>query len=153
MALVQKVPRKLEEVLGPEGTDQFVDFLNVSFNAQKEDIVQLITDKFGRTVTEETSKLDKKIMEETSKLDKKISEETSKLDKRITEETSKIRLEMADFRTEIKTDVANVKTDIANVKAELKSDLSTQTRWILAAILSVTVLLPFFTEVVKKLFH
>jgi len=102
MAIVQKVPRKLEEVLGPEGTDQFVDFLNVSFNSQKEDVIQLVADKFERKLVEETSKL---------------------------------RLEMV------------------NVKAELKSDIATQTRWILVAILSITVLLPFFTELIKNIFH
>ncbi|MCE9501661.1 MAG: hypothetical protein K8R21_14350 [Leptospira sp.] len=82
MAIVQKVPRKLEEVLGPDGTDQFVDFINVSFNAQKEDMVQLVADKFEKKLVEEIS--------------------TVKI------EIANLRTELANVKSELKTDIVKV---------------------------------------------
>ena len=130
MAIVQKVPRKLEEVLGPDGTDQFVDFLNVSFNSQKEDVIQLVADKFERKLVEEIS--------------------TVKID------FANLRVELAN----VKVDIANVKTDIANAKTELKSDIvkvyeaiTSQTKWIFGALLGAVGLFPFAWKLAERLFR
>ncbi|MCE9500032.1 MAG: hypothetical protein K8R21_05990 [Leptospira sp.] len=87
MAIVQKVPRKLEEVLGPDGTDQFVDFLNVSFNTQKEDVVELVADKFERKLVEEISKAKIDIANVKGSLETQIANLDSKISKEIATQT------------------------------------------------------------------
>jgi hypothetical protein len=103
MAKIPKFPRKMEELLGLEGKDQFIDFLNDSFHNQEDSVLQVVSDRFDLRVTEEIGKVNQSI----SLLDKRVTEEISglriemhdgmfRLDNKITEEISGLRMEMHD---------------------------------------------------------
>ncbi|WP_425269476.1 LA_3696 family protein [Leptospira dzoumogneensis] len=51
--MFRRVPRKLEEVLGDEGADEFVDFINDSFAANKEIVMELVFERFEKRLSEE----------------------------------------------------------------------------------------------------
>ncbi|TGN03104.1 hypothetical protein EHR06_03585 [Leptospira dzoumogneensis] len=53
MPMFRRVPRKLEEVLGDEGADEFVDFINDSFAANKEIVMELVFERFEKRLSEE----------------------------------------------------------------------------------------------------
>lgn len=81
-ALVQKVPKRLGELLGPEGT---VDFLNRAFGDNNSTAIDIVTDRFERRLLEEGSKL---------------RSEISELKAEFRFEFSKFRTEFTDLRTE-----------------------------------------------------
>lgn len=153
---IPKIPHKLEDVLGRPGTDEFIDFLNQAFHVNKEDVVQVVSDRFDRKLVEETSKI------------------------RI--EIAGVRTEMAGLRTELKTDIAGLRgelkediaslkgklegdiaglgTGLAGLRAEMKSDIAilhrdnaVQTRWILAVFLAAGVLYPILSQLLAKFVH
>ncbi len=134
MVVVQKMPRKLEEALGVEASSEFIDLLNHFADDYRQIIIQAVEDRFGKIVTEEISK---------------VRLELANLDVKIANYRSEIKTEIANLDVRI----ANLDVRIANLRSEFKADFASQTKWILVAIISVTVLLPFFTELVKKLFH
>nr|WP_244288478.1 hypothetical protein [Leptospira dzoumogneensis] len=43
----------MEEVLGDEGADEFVDFINDSFAANKEIVMELVFERFEKRLSEE----------------------------------------------------------------------------------------------------
>ena len=131
MAVVQRIPQKLEEVLGREGSDQFIDFLNVTFHSQEERVVQLVEDKFEKTVTEEVSK----VRLEVAKLDTKIAE---------------LRAEVKTDIGKLDTKIAEVRTEIADLRAEMKSDIANQTKWIFSALIGAAVLYPIVSKLMQK---
>ncbi|MGJ4786826.1 hypothetical protein EHQ52_10725 [Leptospira koniambonensis] len=51
--MFRRMPRKLEEVLGDNGTDEFVDFINDSFAANKENVMELVFERFEKRLSEE----------------------------------------------------------------------------------------------------
>lgn len=129
-ALVQKVPKRLGELLGPEGTVEFVDFLNRAFGDNNSTAIDIVTDRFERRLLEEGSKL---------------RSEISELKAEFRFEFSKFRTEFTDLRTEftnLKTEFANLKTDFADHRADIKSEvveihksISLQTKWILGVVI------------------
>lgn len=129
-ALVQKVPKRLGELLSPEGTVEFVDFLNRAFGDNNSTAIDIVTDRFERRLLEEGSKL---------------RSEISELKAEFRFEFSKFRSEFTDLRTEftnLKTEFANLKTDFADHRADIKSEvveihksISLQTKWILGVVI------------------
>ncbi|MBM9501462.1 hypothetical protein JWG44_14500 [Leptospira sp. 201903071] len=106
-ALVQKVPTRLGEVLGREGTVEFVDFLNHSFGENQTNTIEIVTDRFERRLTEETNQ---------------IRLEMSGL----RSEFSGLRADFADHRSEMKSEIA-----------EIHKMIATQTRWIFGGIVGL----------------
>lgn len=53
MPMFRRIPRKLEEVLGDEGANEFVDFINDSFAANQENVMELVFDRFEKRLSEE----------------------------------------------------------------------------------------------------
>ncbi|MGJ4745096.1 LA_3696 family protein [Leptospira sp. SA-E8] len=51
--MFRRVPRKLEQVLGDEGANEFVDFINDSFAANKENVMELVFERFEKRLAEE----------------------------------------------------------------------------------------------------
>ncbi|ENO71749.1 hypothetical protein LEP1GSC012_3379 [Leptospira interrogans serovar Valbuzzi str. Valbuzzi] len=136
-ALVQKVPKRLGELLGPEGTVEFVDFLNRAFGDNNSTAIDIVTDRFERRLLEEGSKLRSEI----SELKAEFRFEFSKFRSEFTD----LRTEFTDLRTEftnLKTEFANLKTDFADHRADIKSEvveihksISLQTKWILGVVI------------------
>ncbi|EMJ91095.1 hypothetical protein LEP1GSC193_3133 [Leptospira alstonii serovar Pingchang str. 80-412] len=62
-ALVRKVPKRLGELLDPEGTVEFVDFLNRAFGESHSNTIEAATDRFERRLSEESGKLRSEISE------------------------------------------------------------------------------------------
>ncbi len=91
MPLIQKIPRRLQELLGPDGTDEYVDFLNVALDAQKSDVVQLVSDRFERIVSEEVGK----VRMEVASLRVELKGDLAGLDSKV-----------ANIRAELKSDMA-----------------------------------------------
>ncbi|EMN49037.1 hypothetical protein LEP1GSC088_3489 [Leptospira interrogans str. L1207] len=136
-ALVQKVPKRLGELLGPEGTVEFVDFLNRAFGDSNSTAIDIVTDRFERRLLEEGSKLRSEI----SELKAEFRFEFSKFRSEFTD----LKTEFTDLRTEftnLKTEFANLKTDFADHRADIKSEvvkihksISLQTKWILGVVI------------------
>ncbi|AJR13136.1 hypothetical protein LEP1GSC107_4720 [Leptospira interrogans serovar Grippotyphosa str. UI 12769] len=136
-ALVQKVPKRLGELLGPEGTVEFVDFLNRAFGDNNSTAIDIVTDRFERRLLEEGSKLRSEI----SELKAEFRFEFSKFRSEFTD----LKTEFTDLRTEftnLKTEFANLKTDFADHRADIKSEvveihksISLQTKWILGVVI------------------
>lgn len=136
-ALVQKVPKRLGELLGPEGTVELVDFLNRAFGDNNSTAIDIVTDRFERRLLEEGSKLRSEI----SELKAEFRFEFSKFRSEFTD----LKTEFTDLRTEftnLKTEFANLKTDFADHRADIKSEvveihksISLQTKWILGVVI------------------
>ena len=75
MVKIPKFPKKMSELLGDEGRDEFIDFLNDSFQGQREDIVQITVDRFEKRVVKEVSGLGAEI----KSVDSLLREEMHKL--------------------------------------------------------------------------
>ena len=146
---IPKFPRKMEELLGPDGKEEFIDFLNDSFGHQEESVLQVVSDRFDRRVTEESkqiyvtvAKLDHRITEEISK----VNESVFRLDNRITEEIGKVNITVSRLENRITEEVSGVKTMVAELRSEMKSDIATQTKWMFGGMMAsaslVTVALP-----------
>ncbi|PJZ51184.1 hypothetical protein CH362_04905 [Leptospira saintgironsiae] len=89
--MFRRIPRILEEVLGNEGTNEFVDFINDSFAANKENVMELVFERF---------------------------------EKRLSEELNIFR--------------AEYKADIAELRLEMHKLISSQTKWMVGAIIALT---------------
>ncbi|TGN00431.1 LA_3696 family protein [Leptospira yasudae] len=117
-ALVQKVPRRLGELLGPEGTIEFVDYLNRAFGNIHSNAIETVSDRFELRLSDESSK---------------IRSEISGLRSEFQSEFSKIRSEFAD----LKSDFAEHRADIKSEIAEIHKAISVQTKWILGAVIGL----------------
>ncbi|MEI7012760.1 LA_3696 family protein [Leptospira licerasiae] len=122
--MFRRIPRKLEEILGDEGANEFSDFINDSFAANKENVMELVSDRFENRLSEELNVF-----------------------------RSEYRTDLADLRAEFKSDIAElraeVKEDIAELRVEMNEKISelrieihklisAQTRWMLGAIIALT---------------
>lgn len=106
-ALVQKVPTRLGEVLGQDGTVEFVDFLNHSFGNSQTNTIEIAKDRFGSILKEETNQ----IRLEMSSLRSDFSD---------------LRADFADHRSEMKSEIA-----------EIHKAIATQTKWVFGAIIGL----------------
>ena len=125
MVRIPKFPKKMEELLGSDGKDEFIDFLNDAFHHQEESILQIVSDRFDRRVTEESGK---------------VNQSVSNLDNRVTEEISGVKLELAGLRS-----------DMYEMRSELKSEITMQTKWIVTILLAGSVIYPLVNKLVDKI--
>ncbi|MCG6166704.1 hypothetical protein LFX25_02420 [Leptospira sp. FAT2] len=107
--LIRKFPKRLGELLGPDGIVEFVGFLNRFIAKSQSNAVELATDRFER----------------------RLSEETGKLRLEMSELKSELRSEFMD----LKTDFADHRADVKSEISEIHKAISIQTKWILAAVL------------------
>ncbi|RHX87496.1 hypothetical protein DLM78_00280 [Leptospira stimsonii] len=142
MDFIQKLPRKLEDVLGTEGLDQFVDFLNSAFVASRAQILETSADRFELRVSTDISKI--KIDLTAFKADMKndflefkilIQSENAKF-------RSEIRMDIADFNSEIRKEIKELREEtnqsrleIVKSIVEIHKAIAVQTRWMFGAIL------------------
>ncbi len=126
--VLQKIPRKLEEVLGPDGTDQFVDFLNTALQSSKEDVIQSVADKFERRVVEESASIRLEMQKQFAEMQKQFVD---------------VHRQFA----EVQKQFAEVQKSITGVHAAI----ATQTRWLLILALGALALYPLITRLIERL--
>lgn len=177
--LIPKIPHKLGELLGPEGRDEFVDFLNQAFHASREDVVQVVGDRFERRLVEETSKLaaeigslELRIAGQFVALEVRIGERFTGLEGRVggIEERvgglerkigslegkigsleGRIDAQVGGLRGELKEDMGALRAEMKSDFALLHRDMAVQTRWILVVLLAAGVLYPILNQVLARL--
>ncbi|MBE7437056.1 MAG: hypothetical protein HS115_01280 [Spirochaetales bacterium] len=176
MPVVQKVPRRLEEVLGPEGTDQFVDFLNNALESHKEDVIQSVADKFEKKVVKETSDLKVQLAEQRSEFqaiadqfEKRVVKETSDLKVQLAEQRSEMKDAMANLRSEMDQKFGEVQRQFGEVQRQfgevqkqfgdvqkqisgIHAAIAAQTRWLVVLGLAMVTLYPLIQKLLERLF-
>nr|WP_246838774.1 hypothetical protein [Leptospira stimsonii] len=116
MDFIHRIPRKLEELLGPEGTDQFVVFLNDAFMASGTSTLETSVNLFDTTSHSESRNvfLNKEAMKTS------VSAELEKLRYEIKIED--VRGEVSNFRAEVNVEIAELRTEMAALRSEFKTD-------------------------------
>ncbi len=127
LPLIQKVPRKLEEVLGPQGTDDFVDFLNTAFSSTRNGTMEIVTERFER-----------RLMTETGKIREEMAAFRAEWKTDLADFRAEIKMEIAEFKSEIRTEFANMRSELKSEIAEIHKTMAAQTRWVLAAMVGLT---------------
>ncbi|WP_246050706.1 LA_3696 family protein [Leptospira langatensis] len=111
--MFQKIPRKLEELLGPDGSENFTDFLNKAFAHSKENVVEHVFERFERRLSEEIHMF-----------------------------RVEMKTDMANLRLEFKTDMAEMKSELKDEIGLLRADMyklnSIQIKWTLATMVALT---------------
>lgn len=125
MPAIHKIPKEVEKAFGEEGTEKFIQFLNETFEDQKKDTIEVVSDRFHRHVTEEASK----VRLEVANIRTELKEDIGRLD-----------IKISALRAEFKSDMADVQKSIA-----------LQTRWILAALLAAAVIYPIAVKLMDRL--
>ncbi|ODS34302.1 MAG: hypothetical protein SCARUB_00561 [Candidatus Scalindua rubra] len=90
MPIVVKIPKKVENILGEEGSSELIDFINTAFNDHKIDIIREVELRF-----------ESKLEALKSELRKEIVESSAKLRNEVTESIGALRNEMAESKVEI----------------------------------------------------
>ena len=135
MTRIPKFPKKMEELLGSDGKNEFIDFLNDSFHHQEDSVLQTVSDRFDRRVTEE---------------DGVVNQSISLLDKRVTEEIGKVNQSISLLDKRLTKEISGVRNDMHEMKSELKSEITLQTKWIVTIILAGSVIYPVVNKLITK---
>ncbi|WP_156781747.1 LA_3696 family protein [Leptospira tipperaryensis] len=145
MDFIQKVPRKLEEVLGAEGVDQFVDFLNSAFIASRAQILETSSDRFERHLSTEIAKLKVEFVAFKTEMKNEFLEFKIQIQAENAKFRSEIRTDIADFKAEIRKELKELRESnveifksIANIHkaiADIHKTIAVQTRWMFGAVL------------------
>ncbi|WP_243396230.1 LA_3696 family protein [Leptospira hartskeerlii] len=81
--MFRRIPRKLEEVLGEKGASEFVDFIDDSFAANRENVMELIFERFEKRLVEELNAF-----------------------------RVEYKKDLADFRAEVKAEIAELRIEM-----------------------------------------
>lgn len=91
------VPKSLREKLGEEGADALIEILNQAQTNQKNDIIELVGEKFERRLSEEISALRKELKEDNAALRTELKEDIASLSKGM----HSMRTEMHSIRADL----------------------------------------------------
>ena len=81
-----------------------------------------------------------------------VHEEIGTLRTEVGKEIGDVRKEIGTLRAEVGKEIGTLRTDLGNQIADVRKELNTQTRWILAAMVGATVLIPVMQRVMAALF-
>ena len=150
--LIPKIPHRLEELLGPQGRDEFVDFLNNALNANREDVVQVVGDRFERRLVEEISGVKGEIGLLRAEMKEGLGSQRAEMN----ELRGSLRAEMSELRGGLRADMnelrGSLRTEMKSDFAMLHRDMAVQTRWILVVLLAAGVLYPILNQVLARFF-
>jgi len=102
----------LRERLGDEGTLGLLDMFEQAGREWKDDVLASASDRFARTLAEETGKLRVVIAEETGKLRAEIAAETGKLRVLMADETGKLRVLIAEETGKLRGQIAEQRAEL-----------------------------------------
>ncbi|MBM9499955.1 hypothetical protein JWG44_06790 [Leptospira sp. 201903071] len=132
----------MEEVLGAEGVDQFVDFLNSAFDASRAQILETSSDRFERHLSIEIAKLKVEFMAFKTDIKNEFLEFKIQIQSENAKFRSEIRTEIADFKAEIQKEIRELREDMTQSRLEtfrsigdIHKAIAVQTRWMFGAIL------------------
>lgn len=179
MPIIAKIPHELQALFGPILTDKFVDFLNSSFQIQKEDVITVVSDRFEKTLAQTASILRLEMADlrtemagvrtEMAELRSDMQAQMAELRSDMQSQMAELRTEFAELRADTREQIAELRTEtnaridavrleVAGLRSELKADIasihreiSAQTRWILAAAAALITLYPLVTRLMAKL--
>ena len=100
MAIIS-VPKPLRDKLGDEGSDALIDILNKTQENQKENIIEIVGEKFER----------------------RLSEEISGVNQHIDQLRAELKGDIAGLRAELKEDNANLRAELKEDNANLRADI------------------------------
>lgn len=180
--IYKRVPTRLENILGPKGRDEFLDFVNFNWNLGSKILLEESSNQFEKRLTEEFGK----IKTELSEFKENTDHTSTNLKNEITNVKTElaifrsefegfkleVRSEFAAVRSEIRSEIAvckfELRTEMSEMKLELKTEMhsgflgiykeiakihqliSTQTKWILATGVSITVFMPILMKLLDK---
>ncbi|AEN73893.1 hypothetical protein Rhom172_1985 [Rhodothermus marinus SG0.5JP17-172] len=84
------VPKVLREKLGDEGVEALIALLNEAASHERNNLLEIVEERFAWRVAEVEKRLDNRITEEVARLEQRITEEVAKLDRRVTEEVARL---------------------------------------------------------------
>ncbi|MCG6166339.1 LA_3696 family protein [Leptospira sanjuanensis] len=118
--LVHKIPPRLEEILGSDGKEQFLVFLNEAFMISKNLILEAGHQRFETTLKSEISKIE--VMMETFKTN--FSGNLERLQHNVDLKIVKIHGEISELRAELKVNVNELHSKILFVQHKLEMDVA-----------------------------
>ncbi|MDQ7039348.1 MAG: hypothetical protein Q9M35_00210 [Rhodothermus sp.] len=102
------IPKVLREKLGDEGVEALIALLNEAAHHERNNLLGILEERFGRRVVEEGKRLEHCITEASARLDNRITEEVAKLQQQIAAVDNRITAEMAKMDKRI----AEVRADL-----------------------------------------
>ena len=101
------VPRPLREKLGEEASDALVNLLNEVSQSTRDEVVEIVSERFEARLREEFARLRAEIAELAAKLRQEMAESTSSLRQETAESVTSLRKEMADLETSLHREIAS----------------------------------------------
>ncbi len=100
---IVSVPKILRTKLGDDGAEALVEFFNEvqEANSPKEEIIEIVEEKFER----------------------RLSEEMGKLRVEMAEMKSELRNEMAEMKSELRGEMADMKSELNNKMGSMRADI------------------------------
>jgi hypothetical protein len=134
---VTTVPRELREKLGESGADALAAFVNAAIQAGKDDMIQIVEERFARRLAEETGKLRADVHEGLASQRVELLTRMTNLEAKVREEVANLRAEfreeLANLRAEFREEFVNFRGELTNVRGEFKVALaetkSSMVRW------------------------
>ena len=111
---IVSVPKILRTKLGDDGAEALVEFFNEAqeANSPKEEIIEIVEEKFERRLSEELGKLRVEMAEMKSELRNEMAEMKAELRNEMAEMKSELRGEMADMKSELNNKMGSMRADI-----------------------------------------
>ena len=113
MAIVS-VPKILRTKLGDDGAEALVRFFNEvqAANSQKEEIIEIVEEKFERRLAEELAKVRVEMAEMKTELRKEIAQLGADLRQEMGEMDTRFHKEMAEMNASLKSEIAKSHADL-----------------------------------------
>jgi tetrahydromethanopterin S-methyltransferase subunit G len=92
------VPKVLREKLGDEGVEALIALLNEAAHHERNNLLEIVEERFARRVAETEKRLDNRITEEVARLEQRISAVEAKFDSRIAEVEAKLDSRIAEVK-------------------------------------------------------
>ncbi|RMD90035.1 MAG: hypothetical protein D6813_09815, partial [Calditrichaeota bacterium] len=105
--------------LGDEAVDSLVELINQSLGEQKNNIIELVEEKFERRLTQELSKIQKQILETERKLEKQILGVKTGLEKQIQEVKTELRNEIQEVKSGLEDRITKVEVQMSKNYASI----------------------------------
>ncbi|TGL78279.1 LA_3696 family protein [Leptospira yasudae] len=121
--LIRKIPRKLEEVLGADGIDQFVDFLNSVFTVSRAQLLKTSSERFEHRLTEEMGKQKINFLEFKTGLSGEFLSFKADLKEDFSSFQIEIRQDFVSFQSRIGHQIAEIRAENAEFKKEVRQEL------------------------------
>jgi len=113
------VPKVLREKLGDEGVEALIALLNEAAHHERNNLLEIVEERFARRVAETEKRLDNRITEEVARLEQRITEEVARLEQRISAVEAKFDSRIAEVEAKLDSRIAEVKVALGERYASL----------------------------------